>query len=91
MQPNKATLCRDSVVALVAADTDAIALLDGTTPPDRYATQHASLRSALVRDLALAKQALSAIDSGKDTQAALDTFGPNASKTIVPVLTDIEG
>lgn len=89
IKPSSSALCRASVVRLVSDDNDALGLLDGATVPDRFKTVHAALRASVVDDLAINSRAVTAIDSGKDTQAVLDASLRNYFAQIAPVVSQI--
>ena len=71
-------------------DNQALGMLDGATVPSQFKTLHAALRAGVVEDLAINKRAVSAVDSGIDTQAVLDASLQNYFDEIVRVVAQIQ-
>ncbi|GAC1513420.1 MAG: hypothetical protein NVS1B3_17850 [Candidatus Dormibacteraceae bacterium] len=90
IKPSAASLCRDAMVRLVEKDNEALGILDGASVPSQFKTMHAALRAGVVEDLSINKRAVSAIDSGIDTQAVLDASLKNYFDKIAPVVAEIQ-
>ena len=88
--PSTPRRCRETVVGLVADETEAIAFLDAAAVPEKFKTLHAALRAGLVKAAALNSQAVSAIDSRNGTQAAPDAALAHMLTNVFPLLDQIE-